>query len=55
MFLLFSTVLFWDIRAPKNVAQTEKKKEEVNNPMGVPNTFKHLDLSWKPHLKVMII
>jgi hypothetical protein len=50
----FSTVFFWDTRPPKTAAHLDKKKDEPANPMGVPNTFKHLDLTWKPHLKASI-
>ena len=47
-----SSVLVWDIRPPKTAQQSNKK--EINNPMGVSTTFKHLNLSWKPLLKVCI-
>ncbi|XP_036377329.1 dynein intermediate chain 3, axonemal [Megalops cyprinoides] len=52
------SVMFWDIRAPKVTTQsvTDKKQKEeelhLENPHGVPNTFKHLDLSWKPLFRV---
>lgn len=48
-------VLVWDTRPPKGPAQMLSKKDDdkgPKNPMGVPNTFKHLDLSWKPFLRV---
>ncbi|XP_064189536.1 dynein axonemal intermediate chain 3 [Anguilla rostrata] len=50
-------VMFWDIRAPRAATQSvtdKKQKEEIplENPHGVPNTFKHLDLSWKPLFRV---
>ncbi|XP_078264204.1 dynein axonemal intermediate chain 3 [Rhinoraja longicauda] len=52
------TVLFWDIRHPKSTALSmqEKRKieKELQNPKGVPNTFKHLDLHWKPMHKVTL-
>lgn len=32
----------------------EKKKQELDNPLGVPTTFKHLDLTWKPILRVQL-
>lgn len=51
-----SSVLFWDIRPPKVQHQQsqaqDKKQAKINNPIGVPTTFKHLDLVWKPMLKV---
>uniref|UniRef100_A0A7M4FGF3 Dynein axonemal intermediate chain 3 n=1 Tax=Crocodylus porosus TaxID=8502 RepID=A0A7M4FGF3_CROPO len=50
-------ILFWDIRAPKlNVqASSEKTKEEkaIEAPPDVPTTFTHLDLSWRPLMKVL--
>ncbi|KAK3590717.1 hypothetical protein CHS0354_012290 [Potamilus streckersoni] len=48
-------ILFWDTRPPKGPQQQQSSKnaeKEPVNPMGVPNTFKHLDLTWKPMLKV---
>ncbi|KAJ8278976.1 hypothetical protein COCON_G00060420 [Conger conger] len=51
-------VMFWDIRAPRAATQsvTDKKHKgeamPLENPHGVPNTFKHLDLSWKPLIRV---
>ena len=47
--LYCSSVCFWDIRAPRIIKPTEEK-----NLSGIPTTFKHLDLSWKPHLKVSL-
>ncbi|XP_055486751.1 dynein axonemal intermediate chain 3 [Leucoraja erinacea] len=52
------TVLFWDIRHAKFTALSmqEKRKieKELQNPQGVPNTFKHLDLHWRPMHKVTL-
>ncbi|XP_052776408.1 dynein axonemal intermediate chain 3-like isoform X2 [Mya arenaria] len=46
-------VLVWDTRPTKAPQQQQgKQKDGPKNPMGVPETFKHLDLTWKPHLKV---
>uniref|UniRef100_A0A4W4E163 WD repeat domain 63 n=1 Tax=Electrophorus electricus TaxID=8005 RepID=A0A4W4E163_ELEEL len=51
-------VMFWDLRAPRTVVNaltdTKPKPEEktVENPYGVPSTFKHLDLTWKPLFRV---
>jgi hypothetical protein len=45
-----SCVLFWDVRPPKGL-QVKEDEKGVKNPMGIPNTFKHLDLTWKPMLK----
>ncbi|XP_041359893.1 dynein intermediate chain 3, axonemal-like isoform X2 [Gigantopelta aegis] len=47
------SVLFWDTRSQK----PHMAKEEhagVKHPSGIPNTFKHLDLTWKPQLKVYL-
>ena len=54
-----SSVLFWDTRPSKMTSlhmmqAAERKKQEVNNPIGVPTTFKHLDLTWKPTLRVQL-
>uniref|UniRef100_A0A674C8J6 Dynein axonemal intermediate chain 3 n=1 Tax=Salmo trutta TaxID=8032 RepID=A0A674C8J6_SALTR len=54
-------VMFWDIRAPRvlqTMADQRKQKVEekpLENPHGVPNTFKHLDLTWKPLIRVQHI
>uniref|UniRef100_A0A8C7NFB2 Dynein axonemal intermediate chain 3 n=1 Tax=Oncorhynchus mykiss TaxID=8022 RepID=A0A8C7NFB2_ONCMY len=53
-------VMFWDIRAPRvlqTMADQRKQKVEekpLENPHGVPNTFKHLDLTWKPLIRVSL-
>ncbi|CAF1214774.1 unnamed protein product, partial [Didymodactylos carnosus] len=50
-----SQVLIWETRAPRTgVKPSTKKEREVINPLGVPLTFKHLDLSWKPLLRVTL-
>ncbi|KAM6199951.1 dynein axonemal intermediate chain 3 [Sarcoramphus papa] len=50
------SVLFWDIPATKLPEQpsSEKVKEEeiFDMPPDVPDTFKHLDLCWKPLIKI---
>ncbi|XP_053098765.1 dynein axonemal intermediate chain 3 isoform X2 [Hemicordylus capensis] len=50
------TIYFWDLRSQKPAIQasSEKKKEEkiIGVPPDVPTTFKHLDLSWRPLIKV---
>ncbi|XP_071984574.1 dynein axonemal intermediate chain 3 [Engystomops pustulosus] len=52
------SVLFWDIRAHKPHVQTPMSKKQEENqreaPLGVPDTFKHIDLVWKPLLKTSI-
>lgn len=49
------SVLFWDTRPPKGPGQLNfgaKNEKNDKTQIGVPSTFKHLDLSWKPMLKV---
>ncbi|XP_072366415.1 dynein axonemal intermediate chain 3 [Scyliorhinus torazame] len=52
------SVLFWDIRRPKARVLTRQEKQkmekELPNPEGVPDTFKHLDLYWKPMHRVTL-
>uniref|UniRef100_A0A8D2JD23 WD repeat domain 63 n=1 Tax=Varanus komodoensis TaxID=61221 RepID=A0A8D2JD23_VARKO len=54
---LGSTIYFWDLRAHRPALQpsNEKKKEDkiIAAPPDVPTTFKHLDLSWRPLIKVL--
>ncbi|KAI2649391.1 Dynein axonemal intermediate chain 3 [Labeo rohita] len=53
-------VLFWDLRPPRVVShsltEVKQKSEEkpLENPHGVPNTFKHLNLTWKPFIRVSL-
>ncbi|XP_059839705.1 dynein axonemal intermediate chain 3 isoform X2 [Hypanus sabinus] len=51
-------ILFWDIRRTKSTVhsmqQKRKIEKELQNPKGVPNTFKHLDLHWKPMHQVSL-
>lgn len=53
---LSSTIYIWDLRVYRPTLQSsaEKKKEEgiITVPPDVPTTFKHLDLAWKPLIKV---
>ncbi|XP_078075353.1 dynein axonemal intermediate chain 3 [Mustelus asterias] len=52
------SILFWDIRRPKARVLTRQEKQkmekELPNPEGVPDTFKHLDLYWKPMHRVAL-
>ncbi|KAH0618461.1 hypothetical protein JD844_017684 [Phrynosoma platyrhinos] len=53
------TIYFWDLRAQRAATlqpSLEKKKEEkiVAALPDVPTTFKHLDLSWRPLIKVTL-
>ncbi|XP_031430157.1 dynein axonemal intermediate chain 3 isoform X2 [Clupea harengus] len=53
-------VMFWDIRVPRvgthSMGEKKQKAEEkpLNNPHGAVNMFKHLDLAWKPLMKVSL-
>ncbi|XP_047914967.1 dynein axonemal intermediate chain 3 isoform X2 [Anser cygnoides] len=49
-----SLILFWDIRVTKLPGKLsfEKEKNIFDMPPGVPDTFKHLALSWKPLIKI---
>ncbi|KAL5022553.1 hypothetical protein ScPMuIL_001708 [Solemya velum] len=47
-------ILVWDTRPSKPTHGHKDEEKGLKNPMGVPNTFKHLDLSWKPLLKVTL-
>lgn len=49
----FSQILFWDTRAKNLAAKQPFGKKEIDIPMGVPQTFKHL-LPWKAYLKVTL-
>ncbi|XP_048256413.1 dynein axonemal intermediate chain 3-like isoform X4 [Haliotis rufescens] len=44
-------VMFWDTR-PSKGQQGKDDDKGPKNPMGIANTFRHLDLQWKPHLRV---
>ncbi|KAM3838583.1 dynein axonemal intermediate chain 3 [Vipera latastei] len=50
------TIYIWDLRVYRPTLQSsaEKKKEEgiITVPPDVPTTFKHLDLAWKPLIKI---
>ncbi|XP_036613228.1 dynein intermediate chain 3, axonemal [Trichosurus vulpecula] len=50
------TICFWDIRPTRPPpTPTDKKKEEtVEVPHDVPSTFLHLDLSWRPHIRITL-
>ncbi|KAJ1171321.1 hypothetical protein NDU88_003184 [Pleurodeles waltl] len=53
------SIMFWDIRPAKPAAKShqERKKSDdkhLENPQGVPTTFKHLDLTWKPLFKLTL-
>ncbi|XP_078417930.1 dynein axonemal intermediate chain 3 [Cetorhinus maximus] len=52
------SILFWDIRRPKSTVLTrhekQKMEKELQNPEGIPDTFKHIDLYWKPMHRVVL-
>ncbi|XP_071342532.1 dynein axonemal intermediate chain 3 isoform X2 [Trachinotus anak] len=54
------TIMFWDVRVPKLLNQpASDKKQNVDQktqmtPYSVPDTFKHLDRTWKPLFKVSL-
>ncbi|XP_028667360.1 dynein axonemal intermediate chain 3 [Erpetoichthys calabaricus] len=53
------TVFIWDVRAPKAPLSqmTDRKKAEekrLDILHEIPDTFKHLDLTWKPLIKVAL-
>ncbi|PIK53480.1 WD repeat-containing protein 63 [Apostichopus japonicus] len=45
------TIGIWDTRPSKSQSQTADDGKE-DNPLGVATTFKHLDLTWKPIIKI---
>ncbi|NXX14189.1 WDR63 protein, partial [Podargus strigoides] len=51
------SILFWDIPASKLPEQPSSEKVKEENIFGMPpddpDTFKHLDLCWKPLMKVL--
>lgn len=47
------TVLVWDTRPSKSAAPTQTAAGH-NHPVGILPTFKHLDLTWKPVLRVTV-
>ncbi|XP_030851872.1 WD repeat-containing protein 63 isoform X1 [Strongylocentrotus purpuratus] len=46
-------VAIWDTRPPKGQTPTIDNAKH-DNPLGVATTFKHLDLTWKPVIKIPI-
>ncbi|XP_072024061.1 dynein axonemal intermediate chain 3-like isoform X2 [Amphiura filiformis] len=47
------TVGIWDTKPPKGQTPSVEDARQ-DNPLGVPTTFKHLDLTWKPTLKIPV-
>ncbi|XP_071773409.2 dynein axonemal intermediate chain 3 [Centroberyx gerrardi] len=54
------SLMFWDIRSPMTAGQpTSDRKQNVDKksqgkPYGIPDTFKHLDRTWKPLFRVAL-
>ncbi|KAM9385770.1 LOW QUALITY PROTEIN: dynein axonemal intermediate chain 3 [Pholidichthys leucotaenia] len=54
------TVMFWDVRVPKLLTPSiSDTKQDVNQkagmtPHSIPETFKHLDRTWKPLFRVSL-
>uniref|UniRef100_A0A3B4UMA1 Dynein axonemal intermediate chain 3 n=2 Tax=Seriola dumerili TaxID=41447 RepID=A0A3B4UMA1_SERDU len=54
------TIMFWDVRVPKllNLSASDKKQnvdqKTQMTPYSVPDTFKHLDRTWKPLFRVSL-
>ncbi|XP_043861259.1 dynein axonemal intermediate chain 3 [Dromiciops gliroides] len=50
------TIYFWDIRPtrPPPTPVDKKKEETVEVPHDVPPTFLHLDLTWRPLIKITL-
>lgn len=48
-----STLMFWDLRAQKQSGQSAPEQKVDLKKSSVPDTFKHLDRTWKPLFKVV--
>ncbi|XP_067452451.1 dynein axonemal intermediate chain 3 [Thunnus thynnus] len=54
------SLMFWDVRVPKLLSHSASdRKQNVNqtpqiSPYSVPDTFKHLDRTWKPLFRVSL-
>lgn len=51
VFIVDRMVAIWDTRPPKGHTPSIEDTK-ADNPLGVSVTYKHLDLTWKPTLKV---
>ncbi|XP_037626290.1 dynein intermediate chain 3, axonemal isoform X1 [Sebastes umbrosus] len=50
-------ILFWDVRVSTALSQSasdRKQSENQKTPYSIPETFKHLDRTWKPLFKVSL-
>eukprot|EP00079_Xenopus_tropicalis_P034866 XP_017948637.1 PREDICTED: WD repeat-containing protein 63-like [Xenopus tropicalis] len=49
------SIMFWDIRPQKTLTAAEKKNvEDKQMPHGVPDTFKYIDLTWRPFIRAIL-
>ncbi|XP_041790507.1 dynein intermediate chain 3, axonemal [Chelmon rostratus] len=54
------SLMFWDVRAQKLLSQSASDRKQNADqktnltPYGVPNTFKHLERTWKPLFRVSL-
>lgn len=51
--LFCSSILFWNNPAMKSSSEKLKEEDIFGMPFDVPGTSKHLDLCWKPLVKVL--
>lgn len=49
-----STLMFWDLRAQKQPSQSSEQQKVDQKKSSVPDTFKHLDRTWKPLFRVSV-
>ncbi|XP_075901198.1 dynein axonemal intermediate chain 3 [Nelusetta ayraudi] len=48
------TLMFWDLRAQKQPSQSSEQPKVDQKKSSVPDTFKHLDRTWKPLFRVTL-
>uniref|UniRef100_A0A3P8WQ05 Dynein axonemal intermediate chain 3 n=1 Tax=Cynoglossus semilaevis TaxID=244447 RepID=A0A3P8WQ05_CYNSE len=54
------TLMFWDVRLPRLLSQHAAERKQTSDekahltPYSVPDTFKHLDRTWKPLFRVLM-
>lgn len=52
--------MFWDVRLPRLLSQHAAERKQTSDekahltPYSVPDTFKHLDRTWKPLFRVLM-
>ena len=52
--MLPSYIGIWDTKPPKGHTPSVEEARQKDNPLSVSTMFKHLDLTWKPTLKVCL-